>query len=502
MTILRFYKNQSKKLFMEEQKEGLVPQTVQKAAQKQTSIVPYFVLLLSLPFVVFFSLSQQKTQERAATSIPSSVLATEQSILDNIKQNGYDANTPGGGLWVNWRYGSSPLQTNFDGTGTPYPGGLGTNHDPLTDIRYIHNLWLYKSQNPTDTRYDSEIARYTLIVKAEWANATNQRGWLFDEEFMDTYQASKDSFYQATAMNLAAGYAKAINPSVGIMYKTSATHPQGYYRPADVLEAGCALIQAGTLSHNASWTQLGQTAVNFVYAHAYIPQYHTFGQDMDQVLTTSGAVNPTEIFYMDTYQNHTIQGNEMRTGEISQMILSLLFTYKVTHTQDYLNKAEDLLNALSLPANPLGMWDSANLGYLQGVLFTGTSPQQPGTTSLVAGKKEAGRQVTLLWAFHLANQLTNNQYQTMENQMLQVALTKSYYAPGHGVLYEVNANWSPLNFSNGQLNDAVTTEAMGAELEGLLSLGSVSATPSGSISQAPIATPTVAPAVSNPTPTF
>jgi hypothetical protein len=56
------------------------------------------------------------------------------------------------------------------------------------------------------------------------------------------------------------------------------------------------------------------------------------------------------------------------------------------------------------------------------------------------------------------------------------------------VLYEVNANWTPSNLSNGQVNDAVTTEAMGAVLEGVLSLRTVSVTPSSSISQVPIVT--------------
>ena len=82
----------------------------------------------------------------------------------------------------------------------------------------------------------------------------------------------------------------------------------------------------------------------------------------------------------------------------------------------------------------------------------------------------------MLWAFHLANQFTNNRYQNMENQMLTVALTKAYYAPCHGVFYEVNRDWTPLRFPDGTLADVVTTEAMGIELEGLFSLKEI-ATP-------------------------
>jgi len=142
----------------------------------------------------------------------------------------------------------------------------------------------------------------------------------------------------------------------------------------------------------------------------------------------------------------------------------------VTHNQDFLTKAQDLLDALSLPGNPLGMWDTTDLGYFAGATFKGRTPQQPGSITVAKGKKEAGRQVLMLWAFHLANQFTGNKYQDMENQMLAVALMNVYYTPGHGVIYEVNRDWTPLRFLDGTVNDVVTTEAMGAELESLFSL--------------------------------
>ncbi len=389
-------------------------------------------------------------------------------MLDNIKQNGFNSQAPGGGLWVNWRYGTDPLQANINGSGIP--GGLGAGHDPLTDIRYLHNLWLYTSQNPGDTRYKSEIAKFTPIVKAEFAGTTDQRGWLFDEEFLDLYNLSHDTFYRDTAIGMAVGFANAINPSVGIFYKKNSLHPQGYYRPSDVLEAACALIQAGTLFNHPTWVQQGQTMLNFLYAHAYIPTYHTFADQMDQVLTPDGTVNPAEVFYGGTFRDYTVRGNIMRTGGSSQMIISLLHTYQVTHNKDYLNKAEGLLDPLSLPGNSLGMWDSTNLGYFEAVTFKGTTPQQPGSITVATGKKEAGRQMLMLWAFHLANQFTHNKYQEMENLMLTVALSKVYYAQGHGVVYEIRSDWTLLRYPDHTLEDAVTTEAMGIELEALFSL--------------------------------
>ncbi len=443
------------------------------------------ILLVALPLIIL-SVSHRQQAAHQATPTPlagnstpgpgnstpgpgnSTLKNVEVSILDNIMQNGFNPHTPGGGLWVNWRYGTTPLQTNINGSGTV--GGMGMDHDRLTDIRYLHNLWLYTQQNPNDKRYESEIARYTPIVKAEFAGTVDQRGWLFDEEFLDLYNLSHDSFYRDTAIGMAAGYAKAIDPAVGIIYKKNAQHPQGYYRPSDDLEAACAMIMAGTLFHHPEWVQQGQAMLNFLYAHAYIPTYHTFADQMDQVLTPDGGVNPSEVFFVGPFKYYTIRGDSLRMGNINQMIISLLHTYQITHTSDYLARAEDLLDPLSLPANSLGMWDTTHLGYYSAVTFKGSTPQQPGSIKVSKGNKEAGRQVLMLWAYHLADQFTSNRYQKMEQLMLKVALNDVYYAPGHGVMYEVRSDWSLLTFPNQTPANVVTTEAMGCELESLFSV--------------------------------
>lgn len=399
----------------------------------------------------------------------------EVDLLNNIKEHGFDGNPTIanglGGLWVNWRYGTQPLQTNINGTGNPdVLDGNPLRHDELTDLRYLHNLWSYTRQNPTDTRFAGEITRYTPIIKAEFAHSHNERGWLYDE-FIDLYHLSHDQFYQDTALSLANSYAKAYDARVGSIYQISTAHPYGSYRVDLVVEAGCALVQAGVLFNRQDWQQIGVHIVNFVYTHAYIEQYHTFADQMDDVLLPNGTLNPHEQFYRGRTKNYTVEGNQSQMGEVSQIALSLLDTYSVTHEQDFLTKATELLDTYSLPTNSLHMWDDSYKGYFFSANFSGTLPTQPGMVFVRTKVKEAGRQILMLKSFHLANELTNNRYKTMEEQLLQVALNDVYYAPGHGVLYEVKSDWTPLTFHNDTLNDAVTTEAMGTELESLLSLG-------------------------------
>ncbi len=397
----------------------------------------------------------------------------ELSILDNIKANGFNSdphiNHGLGGLFINWRYGTDPLQTNVNGSGEPDDPGIGPRHDPLTDMRYLHNLWSYKYQNPLDERYESEITRYTPIIKDEFANSHNERGWLFDA-FMAIYNLSKDAFYKNTAYSLAKSYADAIDPQVGSIYKKNASHPNGFYRVDNVLEAGCALVQASVLFNKPEWMQKGMSILNFVYAHAYISPYHTFASQVDNVVLADGSVNPYQTFFSGTTKNYKVTGEHILVGAVAQIVISLLDAYQVTHKKDFLNKATDLLDSYALPANLLGMWDTKHGGYYFSVNFKGTSPTDLRGLALNKAHKEAGRQIIMLQAFHIANKLTDGRYQETENQLQSLAVNKVYYAPGHGVLYDVNSDWSLRELPNGTSEDMVTTEAMGAELESLFSL--------------------------------
>jgi len=446
----------------------------------------YFILLGLLLFSLIFLVSgcfqapknHQTKQAKAPTSTlgyrtPADVHGIEVSILDNIKANGFDSdptvNNGMGGLFINWRYGTNPLQTNVNGTGEPDNASASPRHDPLTDMRYVHNLWSYKHQNPSDTRYDSEIARYTPIIKAEFAHSRNERGWLFDE-FMATYNLSNDAFYKDTAYSLARGYADSFDPTVGSVYKKHSGHPNGSYRVDNVLEAGCALVQASVLFNKPEWMHKGISTINFIYAHAYVAPYHTFASQMDSVLLPDGSANPNQSFFSGTTKNYTVSGRNIQMGAVAQIAISLLDAYKVTHDQDFLHKATDLLDAYALPTNTLGMWDTREGGYYFSVKFDGPSPADPGRITVNKVHKEAGRQMIMLQAFHIANNLTDGKYKETEEQERTLAVNKVYYAPGHGVLYDVNADWSLRKLPNGTYEDMVTTEAMGAELESLFSL--------------------------------
>jgi hypothetical protein len=436
-------------------------------------------LLLAFLFTgcMQFALEPASQDKRAAMPVATSNAAIKRvatEMLANIRENGFNPdraiNGGMGGLLVNWRYGSHPLQVNINGTGeTDADSGSDVRHDPLTDLRYIHNLWSYKVEYPANNYSESEITRYTPIIKREFARAQNERGWLYDT-FMDTYALSHDMFYRSTAFSLAQGYARAYHERVGSIFKLNSANPRGTYRVDLTLEAGCALVEAGTQFGSPEWVREGMNTVNFVYDHAYIRQYHTFPSQMGEVMLPDGSANPQQSFYYgQTAQNGRVIGGQVRMGNVSQMVIALLEAYQVTRKQDFLNKATDLLDPFAASNNSLGMWDSVRGGYFYSVRFTGRSPSQPGAMIVDRKRKEAGRQAIMLQAFHLANIVTNNRYRDMEKRMLDVTLKHLYVAAIHGVPYVLNADWSFRRFRNGTVDDMVTTEAMGAALESLFS---------------------------------
>jgi hypothetical protein len=399
------------------------------------------------------------------------------AMLNNIKENGLDSdpriNGGLGGLWINWRYGTSPLQMNFNGSGAPDGAKIDPpRHDELTDLRYLHNLLSWKHQHPQDQQFDGELKRFDAIVKREFANTHNERGWIYDE-LMDMARLSGDAFFRDTARGLAEFYAtKMFQAGLGAVYKQSPAKPRGHYRVDLALEIGCALVQAGVVFNQPDWSRKGERLVNFVYDHAYLRDGHIFLNQMDEVRLPDGTANPNEKIYREPFRNYVVNGGVVRFGSVGQIALSLLHAYIVTTNNVYLDRANDLLVPLTAEKNQLGLWDAKNSGYFNGVQFDGPDFQNPGKPKLLGAKKESGRQFHMLQAFHVANRLTGGKYQAMEDAMLRVLLEKAYSPQCRGIFYEVSPDWSPLKLQGKKsgVEDWVTTEAMGCAMMALFSL--------------------------------
>jgi hypothetical protein len=396
-------------------------------------------------------------------------------MLQNIQRNGYNddsaINQGMGGLWINWRYGSIPLQVNLNDTGDPDGSEINPpRHDLLTDLRYVHALWIYKNLHPSETHFDEDIKRFTTILKQEQSGIShNMRGWVYDE-VIDIFQLSKDPFYQQLAQNLASYFFSSMyHPQAGMIYSVNAQNPRGYYRVDLALEAACALIQAGSAFNQSQWSDAGHRVIQQLYATAYVSDYHIFLNQLDDIVLSDGSLNPNPSIFRGKVKDNNIEGGQVRMGAAAQEILSLLHVYSVTKDKTFLDHATDILDRLTADPNTLGLWDSKNQGYFAAFIFPGPDMQHLGTPRISQGYKEAGRQLQMLEAFRIANVFTNNRYQSMQNTLMNIALNKAYLPAGHGVPYQLSPDWQIITLKNGKRLDWVTTEAMGIAIESLAS---------------------------------
>jgi hypothetical protein len=409
----------------------------------------------------------------AADNISSQRLAMAKDVLSNICKNGFnpEANDGLGGLFINWRYGSKPLLAN-NGRTLVRDGKVESSqeslHDRLTDLRYLRGLFLYKKYSPSDHTFDNDVAKYTGIVRADFPDGTDERGWVFDE-WLSMFALTGDKWYQQAALSAAAALEKKFyHPEVGALYKRNSGDQYGYYKPSEALGQAAALVKAGRGFQNPKWVEEGTRAAKFVIAHAYLPKYHVFLGNMDGVLNDDGKVQDNEtILVKESSHGYTITGGTMRLGEIAECAQALTSIGRITADSEILNIARDMLDALSPNNNSIGLWDAQNGGYFYGLVFPGSDYANAGQPSMRTSSKEAGRQLLMCFAFNEGNQAFANRYAQAEKAMLDVLMNRASYRPGHGYLYETTPDWNPLT-RKGKVDDFVTTEAMGIGVEALL----------------------------------
>ncbi len=401
-----------------------------------------------------------------------SVGAVEHSVMANIANDGWNpkANGGRGGLWVDWRYGTVPLQTN---------GGTGSNaHDPLTDLRYLHNLWSYLGQGGNSATTRSEIARYTAVVKGEFndgANAaTNGVGWVY-HEWVDLYELSGDPWYLAAARNVAEQYyERYYQPAWGAFFTVSPSCPTGCYNVDDALGMAAALVDAGRRFHDPAWEAAGASGLRFVQAHAWLPAYHVYLHLMTNVLVGSPpSLNPDENIWVSHAHTRTDDGHVVTAAAIGMDAQALLRAWRAAGNRAWLEDAETLLGAVNPASNLLGLWDRKDGGYFYGVVFKGATYDTAHDPTVRDRTKEAGRQQQVLLAARLADLATGGAYSSLVSELAQVATERAYYAAGHGFLYQEQSDWQPV-VRKGEVKNFVTTEAMGIAIEALFALGTPS----------------------------
>lgn len=399
----------------------------------------------------------------AGTS-PSTTLGTrpsvEQVVLSTLQgERDYGADPVSGGAYINWIPG---VGVNFNGLYQPQAPGTYLGHDALTDLRFLHDLWLYASAHPTDHQFDASITRYTAVVKKEFGAKADRRGWIYDE-LMAIGSLSHDPWYSSTAKGMGAVYSLWFNAKVGTIFQTSSTIPKGYYRTDEAIEQGAVLIEAGITFGQPLWVEQGRDVLDFVQQHAYLPATGAYFRAMSNVVASDGSANRTETVLS------TEGGGWVRLGELGSEATALLeAAHALGDDPTLMGRAQTILHDATSTSNVLSLWDSVNGGYFTGTFFSGSTISDPETPRLDNTSKETARQLLMLEAYKLADRIVPGQpFKAMESALVQEA-RNAYYAPGHGFLYKMRPDYTPLHIAICNCYDTVvTSEANGIALEAL-----------------------------------
>ena len=422
----------------------------------QKRLFPIISVIL-LVFILFMMSHQMPALGQQAETVDTNVLLTTMlsQTINSINQYGW--NPAVNGYHINW-YRNNP--TTYQNAG----------HDGQNELRMYQAMVGYKYLHPQDTSFDSAIQRLLPTFNAEWKNSTLAKGWVYFT-FLRLREYTQDTAtWDATMENWAASVYHSIPTDTGVPHgpivddtgANAPTCPDGF-RVDQTLEDGLALIDAGKRYNNAAWAQAGTREVQIVTQQALNTRYNLFARIICQ---------------------GKVWNDEARDGEIGQEAEALLYAGSYTENQQYLTLAQQMLDAVANPAT--GLIDQIN----GGLFFKLTM-----SSGVVDTAKKVTQQYHILLALHMANQLMNNRYATLEANMVQ-ALQKAYFQPPvAGWMYEVGPDFTLYKGTENWISTEASGIAMQAILvllEGNSPLLQENASPSGAATT-PVPTPGITP---------
>ncbi len=364
-------------------------------------------------------------------------------VLTNMHQHAWNENamthhTVTGGLYINWKM-SDPSITNVTNPGAD--GDTDHNHDPQVDLLYLKSLAEYHQLHPQDTTYNDDLQRATSLILVDFKNYSQPKGWIYfallkvssllhNTALMDTAHSVANNFYTHS-----------YDPTLGFVYDR--THTPGVYNSDHTLTCGVALIDAGIRWNIPTWVTAGEKTVEHTIAVALDPQYHLFYYSM--VVSNDG---------------HDIVSNYKAKPETQgQIVDALLTAYTLVHSQQYLDVAKQVLQAIVQTTN---MWDTTLGGYYFAFnLSTGTP---------ITAYKETRSQSLMLLALHHYDTLIQPQYTSQEHQLIDVLTNHFYNSTYHGYFYRTTVDFQVFVTRQKQgvgTEDYFTTEAMGGVMDAL-----------------------------------
>ena len=344
-------------------------------------------------------------------------------VLTDLNAHGYDATYQT--ILINWRK-SDINQVNCSPDGCSTRTHL-TRVDTANDLRDLENLYWYKELHPGNTSMDDYIARMLPIVRTEWGDTVLNKGWVYFTLLRIRDYSHDAAYWDKTIQHWVTSQYARIDPKLGIQHgATNTTAGAGNitladgYRVDHALETGLALVDAGTRYHHPEWATAGKKDVAVVIKDSYNQQFHLFGR--------------LYLINDPRYGSNELLDTQARMGETGQELEALIRTGVYTKNNAYLALAKEILDGLQ--NSPLR--DRQDGGFYFKIFLGPYMSEQAG---FVDKNIKEVRQLHTLIAIHLANQIFNNRWAELEQDVTRNAIQHLFLpAPVPGFTYRVRTN--------------------------------------------------------------
>ncbi len=404
------------------------------------------VLLLAFTGCGFFGGNTTQPIANKSAHLRSLVPAidmTAKMVLDNMHQHAWNPGAMSrgavtGGLFINWKM-DDPSKTNIQSPGVDKIAS--GEHDPQVDLLYLTALAEHSQLHPQDHTYDADQARMIANVLTDFKNYSLPKGWIYFYLRKDGLLLNNAALAAEADSVAGSFYTSSYDAVLGYVYYRA--HTPALYDTFQSLQCGAALVDAGIRLHQPDWVTAGQKTLDHIIAVGLNPTYHLFYDRMD---VHSGGQDRPETFVAKP----STQG---------QAVDALVTVYTLTHRQQYLDIATQVLQSLYGSSK---LWDQQRGGFFFALDMS--------SGKVDSAYKETRSQSLALIALHHYDMVGPLHFTQQEQQLVSLLTNQFYQGTYHGFFYRVTSDFQVYVSAPGQgigREDYFTTEAMGTVLDSL-----------------------------------
>lgn len=350
--------------------------------------------------------------------------------------SGYGWDPSNQGILINW-HRQYPERVNNTSGGDYDLRDEKTRHDSQNDVRALQHYYWWKKLHDNHPYFDLAISRLLPTVKNKYSKTSSVKGWMYYVllrlwELTDN-PADKE-FWKKSVMSWGENVMKQIDPEEGIYYNKNmgncdcglkTIYLDKAYRVDHQVQAGAALVDAGTRFNKPEWVEAGYRQVLTTYEQAFSEEYGFFGRiylmgNSGYTKDVDGNINVRHDF---SDYSGKLWDSQVKIGEVSEEIDALMRAAEVTTDPVIKAKFQEIAAKMLNALRDQGVHDKTYGGFYQNMNVTTT--WYNGQKGTVSGNQKEMRQASLLGTYNIANRYINNQWQDMEKEMYYLLVNEN-----------------------------------------------------------------------------